>query len=59
MIFRKSAARLAPATGLNEAAFATITPHRRLIAAWRRDEDTGRLKIVWKLIDIQDKRRGA
>jgi hypothetical protein len=54
MIFRKIAARPVLAAGLNKAAFATIPPRRRLAATWRRDEATGRVKLVWKLIDIQD-----
>lgn len=59
MIFRKNAVRPVPAKGLNTAVFATIAPHRRLVAAWRRDQATGRLALVWKLIDIQDNQRAA
>jgi hypothetical protein len=59
MIFRKFAARPVPATSLTPAAFAAIPPHRRLAVTWRRDEGTGRMKLVWKLIDIQDKGRAA
>jgi hypothetical protein len=51
MIFRKIAAWLAPGVRLKPAA---IPPHRRLVATWRRDAGTGRVKLVWKLIDVQD-----
>ncbi len=59
MIFRNFTVRPAPAIGLNEVAFATIPPRRRLIASWRRDEDTGHLKLVWTLIDLQNNKRGT
>ncbi len=59
MIFRKNALRPVPAPGLNKATFATIPPRRRLVAAWRQDQATGRLTLVWKLIDIQDNQRAA
>jgi hypothetical protein len=59
MIFRKIAARLVPATRLKNVGFTPIPPHRRLVATWRRDEGTGRLKLVWKLIEIQDNGRAA
>jgi hypothetical protein len=59
MIFRKFTARPAPAVGLNEAAFATIPLRRRLIASWRRDEASGRLKLAWKLIGTQDSGRNV
>jgi hypothetical protein len=50
MIFRKNTARLTPANGIIETAFAQIPPRRRVVCAWRRDEATGRLKMVWKMV---------
>lgn len=56
MIFRKNAARPTPARDLTGAAFAAIPPRRRVIASWRRDEASGRLKLVWKVLgDIGEK----
>ncbi len=51
MIFRKNAARAAAAPVFNTSALAMVPPRRRIVATWRRDEATGRMKIVWKLVD--------
>lgn len=50
MIFRKTAARPVAAPVVHTDALAMLPPRRRIIATWRRDETTGRLKTVWKFL---------
>ncbi len=59
MVFRKIAARPVPVANLGEITFATSRPHRHLAATWRRGEGTGRPKLVWKLINVQNNRGAA
>jgi hypothetical protein len=58
MIFRKTIARPVATTTQDSGAFAA-TPHRRVILAWRRDDASGRVKMVWKLIGDRTEKSGA
>ncbi|MBB5373025.1 hypothetical protein [Acidocella aromatica] len=50
MIFRKTTARPVAVSVAHTDAMAMLPPHRRIVATWRRDEATGRVRIVWKLL---------
>lgn len=54
MIFRRNKTRLTiPA--LQEVVYAEIPPRRRVVATWRRDATSGRVVMVWKLVQTDGK----
>ncbi len=53
MIFRKINVRPGARSSLN-VGLTTLPPRRRIVATWRRDEMTGRKKLVWKLLDAPE-----
>ena len=56
MIFRRNKTRLASTQTVQEVVYAEIPPRRRVIASWRRDERSGRITMVWKLVQTDGKR---
>jgi hypothetical protein len=53
MFFRKIDVRPGARSSLH-VGFTTLPPRRRIVATWRRDETTGRKKLVWKLLDAPE-----
>jgi hypothetical protein len=58
MIFRRNNTRPTSVPALREVIFAEIPPRRRVVAAWRRDEASGRVTMVWKLLPPGKKAAG-
>jgi hypothetical protein len=56
MIFRRNKTRPTFATALHEVVYAEIPPRRRVIASWRRDATSGRITMVWKLVQTDGKK---
>ena len=56
MIFRRNKTRPAFAPALHEVVYAEIPPRRRVVASWRRDEASGRITMVWKLVPTDGKK---
>lgn len=50
MIFRKTTARPVAVHVVHTDVLAMLPPHRRIVVTWRRDEATGCIKTVWKLL---------
>ncbi len=58
MIFRRNTTRLSSPPAMQEVLYAEIPPRRRVVAAWRRDEASGRVTMVWKLLPPGKKAAG-
>ncbi|HEY1858341.1 hypothetical protein [Acidocella sp.] len=56
MIFRRNKTRLISIPALQEVVYAEIPPRRRVVATWRRDATSGRITMVWKLVQTDGKR---
>jgi hypothetical protein len=55
MIFRRNKTRLTSIPAVQEVVYAEIPPRRRVVATWRRDATSGRVTMVWKLVQTDGK----